>query len=97
MYKLLPSGRIVCLSIHGEVKVEKERGKNGQLSIAAIARCKSRYFVEGAVLGSREWVNEVIDGLKGGYLSLDRKSGSSKPKGRLEKSGLWSLRRLNED
>jgi putative transposase len=35
----------------------------GQLSIAAIARCKSRYFVEGAVLGSREWVNEVIDDL----------------------------------
>lgn len=76
--------------------VEKERGKNGQLSIAEIARCKSRYFVEGAVLGSREWVNEVIDGLKGGYLSSDRKSGSSKPKGRLKKSGLWSLRRLNE-
>ena len=34
-----------------EEKVEKERGESGQLSIAAIARCKSRYFVESAVWG----------------------------------------------
>ena len=79
-----------------EAQVEKERANNGQLSIAEIARCKSRYFIEGAVLGSREWVDEVIDGLKGDYLKADRKGGSSKPKGRLKKSGLWSLRRLNE-
>jgi hypothetical protein len=40
-----------------EEKVEREREKVGQLSIAAIAY-KSRYFVEGAVLGSKIWVNE---------------------------------------
>ncbi|PQJ29407.1 hypothetical protein, partial [Rubritalea profundi] len=58
--------------------------------------CKSRYFVEGAVLGSKEWVNEVIEGLKGDYLKPDRKTASCKPRGKLKKSGLWSLRCLNE-
>jgi putative transposase len=77
-------------------EVEGEQDRGGQLSIAAIASCKSRYFVEGAVLGSKEWVNEVIEGLKGDFLKTDRKSASSKPKGKLKKSGLWSLRCLNE-
>ena len=79
-----------------ESQLEREQKRDGQLSIAAIARCKSRYFVESAVLGSREWVNEVIEGIKGDYLSPDRKGKSSKPLGPLKKSGLWSLRRLNE-
>ena len=74
---------------------EQERG--GKLSIAEVARCKSRYFVDGAVLGSREWVNKVIEGIKGDYLREDRKMNSSKPTGKLKKSGLWSLRRLVED
>jgi hypothetical protein len=78
-------------------EVEGEQDRGGQLSIAAIASCKSRYFVEGAVLGSKEWVNEVIEGLKGDYLKPDRKTGSCKPRGKLKKSGLWSLRCLNED
>ena len=75
-------------------RLDRELERDGQLSIAEIARCKSRYFVNGAVLGSREWVNKVIDGLKGDYLRSDRKMPSSKPSGRLKKSGLWSLRRL---
>jgi hypothetical protein len=43
------------------------------------------------------WVNSVIEGLKGDYLKPDRKTGSCKPRGKLKKSGLWSLRCLNED
>ena len=77
-----------------EEKVEKERGTSGQLSIAAIARCKSRYFVESAVLGSRQWVNDVIEGVKGDYLSSERKTGSSKPLGALK--GCIQLDTLNE-
>ncbi|MEO1856704.1 MAG: transposase [Rubritalea sp.] len=79
-----------------ESELAHEQKREGQLSIAAIASCKSRYFVEGAVLGSREWVNGVIEGIKGDYLSSKRKGKSSKPLGALKKSGLWSLRRLNE-
>ena len=45
---------------------------------------------------SREWVNEVIEGIKGDHLSSERKGKSSQPRGALKKSGLWSLRRLNE-
>ena len=78
-------------------EVEREQDRDGQLSIATIASCRSRYFVEGAVLGSKAWVNNVIDGLKGDYLKPDRKTGSSKPKGKLKKSGLWSLRHLSEE
>ena len=80
----------------GQDRVEKEANRSGELSIAEIARCRSRYFVEGAVLGSREWVNGVIEGIKGDYLSSERKTKSSKPMGALKKSRLWSLRRLNE-
>lgn len=79
-----------------ESQLEREQKRDGQLSIAAIASCKSRYFVESAVLGSREWVNGVIEGIKGDYLSPERKGKSSKPQGALKKSGLWSLRRLKE-
>jgi len=80
-----------------ESDVEKEQAREGQLSIAEIASCKSRYFVEGAVLGSRQWVNDVIEGIKGDYLSPERKGKSSKPQGALKKSGLWSLRKLTGD
>lgn len=80
----------------GVAEVEKEQERSGGLSIAAIARCKSRYFVEGAVLGSRQWVNDVIEGIKGDFLDPERKIGGSKPRGALNKSGLWSMRRLNE-
>ena len=79
-----------------ESQLEREQKRDGQLSIAAIASCKSRYFVESAVLGSREWVNAVIEGIKGDCLSPERKGKSSKPLGALNKSGLWSLRRLTD-
>lgn len=78
-----------------ESVLNRELQREGQLSIAEIAKCKSRYFVEGAVLGSRQWVNDVIEGIKGDYLTPERKTGSSKPQGALNKSGLWSMRHLS--
>ncbi|MFC4992134.1 transposase [Rubritalea tangerina] len=77
-----------------EVQWKKEQEREGKLSIAEIARCQSRYFVEGAVLGSREWVNEVIEGIKGDFLSESRKALSSKMRGALDGCGLWSMRKL---
>ncbi|MFC4992079.1 transposase [Rubritalea tangerina] len=77
-----------------EAQWKKEQEREGKLSIAEIARCQSRYFVEGAVLGSREWVNEVIEGIKGDFLSESRKTLSSKMRGSLDGCGLWSMRKL---
>ncbi|MFC4991552.1 hypothetical protein [Rubritalea tangerina] len=77
-----------------EAQWEREQEREGRLSIAEIARCQSRYFVEGAVLGSREWVDEVIEGIKGDFLSESRKTLSSKMRGALDGCGLWSMRKL---
>lgn len=52
-----------------EAAVEKEISRGGQLSSAGVLGCKSRYFVDSAVLGSKSWVNGIIDDLKGSYLS----------------------------
>ncbi|SHI39463.1 hypothetical protein SAMN02745181_0028 [Rubritalea squalenifaciens DSM 18772] len=32
--------------------VEREEKRSGQLSVAVIARCKTRYFIDGAVFGT---------------------------------------------
>ena len=74
--------------------MEAEIEKAGRLPGAAVLACKSRYFVDGAVLGSKLWVDRVITDLKGDYLTKQRKMGGSRPRDQLRGSGLWSLRQL---
>ncbi len=77
-------------------ELEKEQSREGELSIAELVGSKTRYLVDGAVIGSKQWVNEVIEGLKGDFLSADRKTNGSKAGGALKGSPLWSLRRLRD-
>ncbi|GAA5497018.1 hypothetical protein Rhal01_03206 [Rubritalea halochordaticola] len=77
--------------------VEREEKRSGQLSVAEIARCKTRYFIDGAVLGSKQFVEDVVTSLKGSYLPTNRKGSGGRLGGRMKSSNLWSLRKLAEN
>ena len=47
--------------------------RNGELSLSEQLRCKTRWFMDSGVIGGREFVKNVVDGLRGGYLSEKRK------------------------
>ena len=59
-------------------KVEAAQEKGGKMSLATSLRCKTRYFVDGGVIGGRAFVKQVVDKLKGGYLSESRVSDGSR-------------------
>ncbi len=88
------SGKVVRKGIsHEAVEAEKER--DGRMSRAAVLRCKTRYFVDGGVIGGKEFVSGVVKSLRGNYLQEDRKSeGSKMPR---HKGSLWSMRRLSNE
>jgi len=85
-------------------EIEKERERGGELSPAAKLLVRSRYFVDGAVLGSKGFVNGVIGKLnEAGYWPKPRVTGACRVSrfgrddgggGAGVKSGVWSLRRL---
>ena len=72
--------------------VEAEVEREGKMSRAEVLRCKTRYFVDGGVIGGRAFVSNVVKSLIGSYLSEERKStGSKMPK---HSGSLWSMRQL---
>ena len=76
-----------------------EAGENGtvlpDLGIAAMLRCRVRYFTDGAVIGSREFVNEVFDGARERFTGK-RKDGARRMRGSGAPAAgtLWSMRDL---
>ena len=54
---------------YSRLEVDKILEQNGKLSCAEMLRCRTRYFTDGAVIGSKLFINEffsrVKDGLKG--------------------------------
>jgi REP element-mobilizing transposase RayT len=67
------------------------------LGIAKMLNCRVRYFTDGAVIGSREFVNEVFAGARGRF-GPKRKDGARKLRGGGAALGgtLWSLRDLQK-
>ncbi len=65
------------------------------LSMAKMLRCRVRYFTDGAVIGSKEFVNEAFAGARERF-SRDRKDGARRMKGAgaAAKGRLWSMRDL---
>lgn len=65
------------------------------LSMAKMLRCRVRYFTDGAVIGSREFVNEVFVGARERF-TQKRKDGARKLRGNGSPAAgvLWSLREL---
>ena len=65
------------------------------LGIAAMLRCRVRYFTDGAVIGSREFVNEVFVGARERF-TAKRKDGARRMRGSGAPAAgvLWSMRDL---
>ena len=85
-------------------EVDQILEKNGKLSRAELLRCKTRYFTDGAVIGSKSFVNGFFKRVKEG-LAGDRQVGA-KPMRRVPKidvaetgegSQLYSFRDLQKD
>jgi hypothetical protein len=67
------------------------------LGLARMLRCRVRYFTDGAVIGSKEFVNEAFAGARERFGSK-RKDGARKLRGAAAaaSASLWSLRDLRK-
>ena len=65
------------------------------LKMAAMLRCRVRYFTDGVVIGSKEFVNEVFLSARGRF-TAKRKDGARRMKGNGQAASgmLWSVRDL---
>jgi hypothetical protein len=65
------------------------------LGLAAMLRCRVRYFTDGAVIGSKEFVNEAFAAARERF-SVKRKDGARRMRGNGAPAAglLWSLRAL---
>ena len=76
----------------------KETELAGEIPLARMLRCRIRYFTDGAVIGSREFVNEAFVNARERFGGR-RKDGARKLKGAAGAAAgvLWSLRDLKKD
>ena len=76
----------------------KETKLAGEIPLGKMLRCRIRYFTDGAVIGSREFVNEVFGNARERF-GGKRKDGARKLKGAAGSASgvLWSLRDLQKD
>lgn len=68
------------------------------LGVARMLRCRVRYFTDGAVIGSRQFVNEAFEGARERF-GPKRKDGARKLRGPGAAAAagiLWSLRDLQK-
>lgn len=72
--------------------VEREVARGGKLSLSELLHHKTRYFIDGGVIGGKNFVKGVVEGLRGNYLSKSRKNQGN----RIPQHGgtMWSLRQL---
>ena len=68
------------------------------LGMAKMLRCRVRYFTDGAVIGSKEFVNEAFANARERF-GTKRKDGARKLKGDAAPAGriLWSIRDLKKE
>jgi putative transposase len=76
-------------------QAERELARGGEISVGKMLRCRIRYFTDGAVIGSRNFVNEAFAQSRKRF-GANRKDGARKLGGNAAAiSGvLWSLRDL---
>lgn len=76
---------------------ERERKKDGEIPFGQMLRCRVRYFTDGAVIGSRSFVDEAFTKSRERF-GTKRKSGARRLKGDAELASgvLWSLRDLRK-
>ncbi|MCB1129853.1 MAG: hypothetical protein KDN05_01915 [Verrucomicrobiae bacterium] len=77
-------------------EAERERERDGELSTGRMLRCRVRYFTDGAVIGSRSFVNEAFANARERFGGR-RKDGARRLRGGPAAAGvLWSLRDLRK-
>jgi hypothetical protein len=76
-------------------RLEEEKARD--LKIAKVVRCRVRYFKDGAVLGSRKFVNDFFESHREAF-GKKRKDGARRAKGSLMALAgeIWSLRDLKD-
>lgn len=83
-------------AIYTEAVVAAENGTVlPDLGLAAMLRCRVRYFTDGAVIGSKEFVNEAFAAAQERF-SVKRKDGARRMRGNGAQAAglLWSVRDL---
>ena len=83
------AGRV---ALDGET-IERELAKGGELSLGEVLRVRIRYFTDGVVLGSRNYVNEVFAEFRDRF-GPKRKTGARPMRGLAALSHLATLRSL---
>ena len=78
-------------------EAEREREWDGEIPLGKLLRCRVRYFTDGAVIGSRSFVDEAFAKSRERFGSK-RKSGARRLKGDAAPANgiLWSLRDLRK-
>lgn len=78
------------------VSLDEQQARDFQIS--KVVRCRIRYFTDGVVIGSREFVNDAFK-LNRPHFSKKRKDGARKPRGALQDLAgeLWSMRDLQQE
>lgn len=76
-------------------RVERERRQGGRLTLRQALRCRTRHFTEGAVLGSKAFVDSVFEACRESF-GPKRESGARPLRG-VEAEGLHALRDLQSD
>jgi len=76
---------------------QEEEKRMGSVPFGRMLRCRVRYFTDGAVIGSREFVNEAFAAARERF-GPKRKDGARKPRGSASAAAgiLWSLRDLRK-
>ena len=76
---------------------EREQSQEGEISLGKMLRCRVRYFTDGAVIGSRSFVNEAFAGARERF-GPKRKDGARKLRGNASAAAgvLWGLRDLRK-
>ena len=72
-------------------------GALGDLGLAKMLRCRVRYFTDGVVIGSRDFVNEAFASARERF-GIKRKDGARKMRGNAKAAAgvLWSARNLRK-
>ena len=81
----------------GAEEVQREKARQGEISLAKMLRCRVRYFTDGAVIGSRMFVNEAFAAARERF-GPKRKDGARKLRGGGAAAAglLWSVRDLKK-
>ncbi len=77
---------------------EEEEKRMGEVPFGRMLRCRVRYFTDGAVIGSRQFVNQAFAGARERF-GPKRKDGARKLRGNASAAAgmLWSMRDLRAD